>query len=559
MTIACTTVLVALGPFTQTVETEPRFAPPVPILAGECVIDVTSGHAAPYVHDFDGDGVRDLLVGEFGVDPFKGETTGRPGPGHPWVAGKLRCYSNHGTDHEPLYRDFAYVQAGSQDAQVPITCCVSFVPQLIDFTGDGIDDLVSGSYPGDIYFFTGKGGGRFDAPVLQRNVNGDPAHAMQESKGGMDTVHSITAELHDMDGDGDLDLVVGSRLSGCHTIENIGTDGEMTWAASSVRMKTGSGTPIGGWDYGSNVHFADWDGDGISDIVVGSEDGGVYWHRNTGRENHPAFGAMQVLLPEMPMREKFLKLAAPMGPCWRVKVHVVDYDGDGLQDLLVGDFGSRHTRLRTLDAEEKSEVRLLEDEMDAFFAKQDVDATDEARIEAVQQRLDELETHEGHTTGHVWFHRQLPLRPEQRISTPDSFSVEPANGAVRLRSHGDRLGPDRPFPVTVVVTIPDGWSACGNREAIEKAGGLGLPTSIEWVLPEGCRISSSNWQDADHDGLYDGTFAIEVIVDASGLENPDRVRRDEILARFRYQRCDKKSGVCILESGEVRMPVVIDG
>lgn len=559
MSIAFATVVASLAPITHAGDAPPRFAPPEPLVAGTGLIDVTTGHAAPYVYDFDGDGVRDLLVGEFGAAPFKGETSGKSGPGHPWVAGKLRFYPNHGTDHEPRYEDFAYVQAGGLDAQVPITCCVSFVPQFIDFTGDGIDDLVSGSYPGDIYFFTGKGGGTFEAPVLQRNINGDPAHATQEHDGEKHPVHSITAELHDMDGDDDLDLVVGSRLSGCYMIENVGTDGRMAWAASSSRLKTSEEKPIGGWDYGSNVHFADWDGDGISDIVVGSEDGGVFWHRNIGTENQPVFGSMQVLLPEMPMGEKFLKLSSPMGPCWRVKVHVVDYDGDGLRDLLVGDFGSRHTRRRTLSIEEKAEVRSLDQEMDGLYAKQEIDAKDEARIDAIQERLDELETHTDHTTGHVWFHRQLPPAAGNRITMVGDVSNKITNDAVRLRSHGDRLDSNRPFPVTVVVTVPDGWAACGNQDAIEKAGAIGLPTSIEWTLPQGCTIASSTWQDADHNALYEGTFAIEVIIDASGLENPDRVRNGEILAEVTYQRCDKKSGVCILESSEVRMPVLIDG
>lgn len=44
----------------------PTFAPPVRIEAAGTPIDVTTGHAAPYVYDFDGDGVRDLLVGDFG-------------------------------------------------------------------------------------------------------------------------------------------------------------------------------------------------------------------------------------------------------------------------------------------------------------------------------------------------------------------------------------------------------------------------------------------------------------------------------------------------------------
>ena len=541
----------------------PRFAPPMPIRAGDGPIDVTTGHAAPYLLDFDGDGVRDLLVGEFGAEPFVGETTGAAGPGHPWVAGKLRFYANHGTDREPRYEDFTYVQAGGRDAQVPITCCVSFVPQFIDFTGDGIDDLVSGSYPGDIYFFTGKGGGEFEAPVLQRNLDGDPAHAIRIHEGERHAVHSVTAELHDMDGDGDLDLVVGSRLDGCHVIENVGTDGRMAWAASSARLTTDAGIPIGGWDYGSNVHFADWDGDGISDIVVGSENGGVFWHRNVGREDAPVFEAMRLLVPGMPMDEKFLRLASPTGPSWRVKVHVVDYDGDGLRDLLVGDYGTRHTRRRTLDVDEKAEVRSLDEQMDALFAKEKFDAEDEARLEAIQDRLGELETHDDHTTGYVWLLRRLPSTPASGIPTPTPASApaDRAGGddAVRLRAHGDRLEVDRSFPVTVVITVPDGWAASGNREAVAAAGVVGLPASIEWTLPEGCRIASCTWQDADHDALYEGTFAVEVVIDATGLVDPRRSRRETIAARVRYQRCDKKSGVCILESDEIRMPVFIDG
>ena len=559
MTVATLSICLVL----QAAGEPPRFAPPMPIRAGDGPIDVTTGHAAPYLLDFDGDGVRDLLVGEFGAEPFVGETTGAAGPGHPWVAGKLRFYANHGTDREPRYEDFTYVQAGGRDAQVPITCCVSFVPQFIDFTGDGIDDLVSGSYPGDIYFFTGKGGGEFEAPVLQRNLDGDPAHAIRIHEGERHAVHSVTAELHDMDGDGDLDLVVGSRLDGCHVIENVGTDGRMAWAASSARLTTDAGIPIGGWDYGSNVHFADWDGDGISDIVVGSENGGVFWHRNVGREDAPVFEAMRLLVPGMPMDEKFLRLASPTGPSWRVKVHVVDYDGDGLRDLLLGDYGTRHTRRRTLDVDEKAEVRSLDEQMDALFAKEKFDAEDEARLEAIQDRLGELETHDDHTTGYVWLLRRLPSTPASGIPTPTPASApaDRAGGddAVRLRAHGDRLEVDRSFPVTVVITVPDGWAASGNREAVAAAGVVGLPASIEWTLPEGCRIASCTWQDADHDALYEGTFAVEVVIDATGLVDPRRSRRETIAARVRYQRCDKKSGVCILESDEIRMPVFIDG
>ena len=63
-------------------------------------IDVEVGHAAPWLHDMDGDGVRDLLVGQFGE-------------------GKLRLYRNHGTATAPKFKDFAFVQSEGGPATVP--------------------------------------------------------------------------------------------------------------------------------------------------------------------------------------------------------------------------------------------------------------------------------------------------------------------------------------------------------------------------------------------------------------------------------------------------------
>ena len=44
----------------------PELSPPVRIEAGGRPIDTEVGHAAPFVGDFDGDNVPDLLVGQFG-------------------------------------------------------------------------------------------------------------------------------------------------------------------------------------------------------------------------------------------------------------------------------------------------------------------------------------------------------------------------------------------------------------------------------------------------------------------------------------------------------------
>ena len=59
-----------------------EFAPPVRVEAAGKPIDTEVGHAAPFVGDFDGDGVDDLLVGQFG-------------------GGILWIYRNEGTNGRP--------------------------------------------------------------------------------------------------------------------------------------------------------------------------------------------------------------------------------------------------------------------------------------------------------------------------------------------------------------------------------------------------------------------------------------------------------------------------
>lgn len=85
---------------TATRATASDLAAPVRLAAGGQPIDVDIGHAAPWVADFDGDGVRDLLVGQFG-------------------SGKLRIYRNRGSAKAPEFSTFAWFQAGGADARVP--------------------------------------------------------------------------------------------------------------------------------------------------------------------------------------------------------------------------------------------------------------------------------------------------------------------------------------------------------------------------------------------------------------------------------------------------------
>jgi hypothetical protein len=74
--------------------------PPFRVRDAHGFIDVDIGHAAPLFVDFDGDGLRDLLVGQFGE-------------------GKLRIYKNVGTAQAPKFDGFTWFKAGEQEGRIP--------------------------------------------------------------------------------------------------------------------------------------------------------------------------------------------------------------------------------------------------------------------------------------------------------------------------------------------------------------------------------------------------------------------------------------------------------
>ncbi len=78
------------------------FLPPVRLAAADGVIDSGAawGHSGPWVEDVDGDRIKDLVVGDF--------------------SGLFKFYRNLGTSGQPRYDQAVNLQAGGEDAKVPI-------------------------------------------------------------------------------------------------------------------------------------------------------------------------------------------------------------------------------------------------------------------------------------------------------------------------------------------------------------------------------------------------------------------------------------------------------
>lgn len=91
-----------LAPFVPQGTSEAPLAAPLRVLADGAPIDVSYGHATPLFVDWDGDGLRDLLVGQY-------------------AGGRLRVYRNEGTPTAPRFGSFHWFETEAGRASVPIS------------------------------------------------------------------------------------------------------------------------------------------------------------------------------------------------------------------------------------------------------------------------------------------------------------------------------------------------------------------------------------------------------------------------------------------------------
>ena len=163
--------------------------------------------------------------------------------------------------------------------------------------------------------------GRFWDPTSKQHSSG-------ELQGVASAGRAYSAVPLDLDGDGDLDLLVGTDSGKLVVRINEGTPKAHAFSPKAQRL-AGPGGAEGFPDGYAMPVAVDWDGDGRFDLVSGGKRGGVYWMQNTGTAKAPSFAEAETIVhPDEAKRA---------GIAQRSQVDVADFDGDGDLDLLVGD------------------------------------------------------------------------------------------------------------------------------------------------------------------------------------------------------------------------------
>ena len=223
------------------------------------------------------------------------------------------------------------------------------VPTVGDWRGTGVADLLVGSIEGYVFWYKTLSTAplRFAPPERVRvgdeeircYAKPDPAGGVHwgGSQGPLDGSNGGYSNpvLVDWSGDGRLDLLVGDMVGLFRWYPNRGTK-TTPRLDPPFRLFVGEEPLFGPWRVQPGV--GDFSGDGLPDIVTMDLDLDLALYRRSGREDLSDLQPGEKLRYEDGASIKTHGVYTPQGGDGRgrTKIQVVDWDGDGRLDLLLG-------------------------------------------------------------------------------------------------------------------------------------------------------------------------------------------------------------------------------
>jgi uncharacterized repeat protein (TIGR01451 family) len=189
---------------------------------------------------------------------------------------------------------------------------------LNNFTYESAPEMVDIDGDSDLDFIIGTANG--DSNVYEVKYDYGPVWRDEPEWNLPDLGQYSAPELGDLDNDGDLDIMMAVEYQGVIGYENIGDKNTPVWSVNS----SWNSPVLSGVNYAGVV---DIDNDEDLDLFIGNTDGIVYAYENTGSVNNPVWTAK---------------------PFWNTPDSgssadpgFADLDNDGDYDLIVGELSGR--------------------------------------------------------------------------------------------------------------------------------------------------------------------------------------------------------------------------
>ncbi|MBT8220970.1 MAG: VCBS repeat-containing protein, partial [Bacteroidia bacterium] len=226
---------------------------------------------ASYFVDLDNDGLKDFIAASHSIG-------GTENYNSVWY------YRNVG-DADNLLLEF---QTKSAFVEETIDLGSGSHPCFVDENADGLMDILVGNFS----FFV-EAGGRDSRLFLIRNTGSltEPAFSLVDTnyldfKQFNPTHYNFTPTFGDIDGDQDLDLIVGSESGSLFFAENeAGVGNPLVFGSIQTSYQS---IDVG---VGSSPVLADMDNDGLADLIVGERSGNLNYFHNGGSTGSPSFGS----------------------------------------------------------------------------------------------------------------------------------------------------------------------------------------------------------------------------------------------------------------------------
>jgi len=229
--------------------------------------------------DFDGDGDNDLLSGI-------------------WT-GKFIYFRNDGNSTKPVFNQ---VDVSFSN----FTQITSYsTPVFVDIDNDGDFDIVSGALNGQVYLYINTNG------VFTQNTS---------TFSSIDVGWSSIPSFADLDGDGDLDLLVGSE-TGIST-KYFSNDGYNNFQENVSTFST-----VAFPNY-SRPTLADIDNDNDYDLIIGDGWGEVFYYLNEGTMYFPKWAQFDVLFDGIEVKQNAHPGFADLDGDGRKDMIIGEYDGN---------------------------------------------------------------------------------------------------------------------------------------------------------------------------------------------------------------------------------------